>query len=210
MSYQGIFPEDNQVLGVSFNTNVNGTTVQGEIAYRPDFPLATGAGDQINQIGDKTGANDALNMVAVAGLDAAAATNLAGQITVVELLTSGDYFDLISAFERSTLGNVVDGSGNQISDLSSYNEAWYYSKPFIEYDTWSGTLGTTTAFTTTHPITAVLGADSSALVSEIGFVYVPDMDDNANGYVARNGFNEGAGSGTTKCLGAFGLSLIHI
>mgnify|MGYP003317156997 FL=1 len=96
MSYQGIFPEDNQVLGVSFNTNVSGTTVQGEIAYRPDFPLATGAGDQINQIGDKTGANDALNMVAVAGLDAAAATNLAGQITVVELLTSGDYFDLIS------------------------------------------------------------------------------------------------------------------
>ena len=62
----------------------------------------------------------------------------------------------------------------------------------------------TTAVTTTHPITAVLGADSSALVSEIGFVYVPDMDDNSNGYVSRNGFNEGAGNGTAKCLGAFG------
>ena len=204
MSYQGIFPEDNQVLGVSFNTNVNGTTVQGEIAYRPDFPLATGAGDQINQIGDKTGANDALNMVAVGGLDSVSTANLTSHITVVEALTSGDYFDLISAFERSTLGNVVDASGNQISDLSSYNQAYYYSKPYIEYDTWSGTLGTTTAFTTTHPITAALGADSSALVSEIGFVYVPDMDDNSNGYIARNGFNEGAGNGTTKCLGAFG------
>ena len=127
MSYQGIFPEDNQVLGVSFNTNVNGTTVQGEIAYRPDFPLATGAGDQINQIGDKTGANDALNMVAVAGLDAAAAANLTSHIAVVEALSGGDYFDLISAFERSTLGNVVDGNGNQISDLSSYSGAWYLS-----------------------------------------------------------------------------------
>ena len=30
------------------------------------------------------------------------------------------------------------------------------------------------------------------------------MDDNSNGYIARNGFNEGAGNGTTKCLGAFG------
>ena len=143
-------------------------------------------------------------MVAVGGLDSVSTANLTSHITVVEALTSGDYFDLISAFERSTLGNVVDASGNQISDLSSYNQAYYYSKPYIEYDTWSGTLGTTTAFTTTHPITAALGADSSALVSEIGFVYVPDMDDNSNGYIARNGFNEGAGNGTTKCLGAFG------
>ena len=47
--YQFIYPEDNQVLGMSFNTNVGGTTVQGEIAYRPDFPLATATGDQINQ-----------------------------------------------------------------------------------------------------------------------------------------------------------------
>ena len=35
---------------MSFNTNVNGTTVQGEIAIRPDFPLATGGSDQINQL----------------------------------------------------------------------------------------------------------------------------------------------------------------
>ena len=204
MSYQGIFPEDNKVLGVSFNTNVSGTTIQGELAYRPNFPLATSAGDQINQIGDKTGANDALNMVAVAGLNSAASASLNAQIAAVEALTSGDYFDLISAFERSTLGNVQDENGNPISDLSAYNGAWYYSKPYVEYDTWSGTFGTTTSFTATHPVTAGLGADSSALVTELGFVAVPDLNDAANGYIARNGFNEGAGSGTTKCLGAFG------
>ena len=58
--YQFIYPEDNQVFGMSFNTNVGGTTVQGEIAYRPDFPLATSAGDQINQIADASGTTLAL------------------------------------------------------------------------------------------------------------------------------------------------------
>ena len=203
MSYQGIFPEDNKILGMSFNTNVNGTTIQGEIAFRPDFPLATNAGDQINQIGDKTGANDALNMVAVAGLNAASSASLNGQIATIEAITSGDYFDLISAFERSSLGNVVDENGNEISNLSNYNAAWYYSKPYIEYDVISGTFGTTTSFTAGHPVSQSLGADSVAFLTELGFVSVPDLDD-TKGFVSRNGFNEGVGNGTTKCLGAFG------
>ncbi len=212
-TYRAIFPEDNQVLGLSFNTNVNGTTLQGELAYRPDFPLATGAGDQLNQIFDKNGSTDLLNMFAVAGIDvssAAGSAGLASFISVVEgtlAATSSslgtDFFDAIDAYERSSLGNVVDDNGNTISSLAAYSGNWYYSKPFIEYDVLSGTLGTTTAFTATHPVTAALGADSSALVTEVGFVSVMDMDDNANGYLARNGFNEGVAASTNKCLGAF-------
>ncbi len=205
MTYQGIFPEDNKILGMSFNTNVNGTTVQGEIAIRPDFPLATGGSDQINQIGDKTGANDALNMVAVGGVDAGAnAAFLGGQMAAIEALSGGDYFDILSSFERSSLGNVVDANGNEITDLSSYNARFYYSKPYIEYDVISGTFGTTTSFTAGHPITRMMGADSTVLLSEFGFVSVPDLDNANKGFVARGGFNEGAPSGTTKCLGAFG------
>ena len=80
----------------------------------------------------------------------------------------------------------------------------YYTTPFIEYDVWSGTVGTTTSFSASHPVTKTLGADSSVFLTELGFVSVPDLDDANKGFVARNGFNEGAGSGTTKCLGAFG------
>ena len=36
------------------NTNVGPTTVQAELSYRPDFPLAT-MSDQINQIADAAG-----------------------------------------------------------------------------------------------------------------------------------------------------------
>ena len=62
--FRFIYPEDNEIFGVSFNTNVGPTTVQAELSYRPDFPLATNAGDQINQIGDAAGVSAALTAFA--------------------------------------------------------------------------------------------------------------------------------------------------
>ena len=35
MTHQFIYPEDNQIIGASFSTNVGSTTVQGEISLRP-------------------------------------------------------------------------------------------------------------------------------------------------------------------------------
>ena len=215
MSYQGIFPEDNKILAGSFSTNVGSTTVQGELAFRPDFPLATDASDQIAQINDKNGAHDALNFVAVAGADAAAATAALGSVGTGDFLaftaTSAQtalgldadaYYTLVGNYERSTLGSVWDANGNPTTDLTSR----YYSKAFIEYDTWSGSLGTTTSFQASHPVTQNLGADSAAFLTEFGFVAVPDLDNTANGFVARGGANEGPSNGASKCLGVVGSS----
>jgi len=215
ISYQGIFPEDNKIISGSFSTNVGSTTVQGELAFRPDFPLATDAGDQIAQLNDKNGAHDALNFVAIAGADAAAATAALGSVGTGDFLaftaTSAQtaagldadaYYALVGAYERSTLGSVWDANGNPTTDLTSR----YYSKAFIEYDTWSGSLGTTTSFQASHPVTQGLGADSAAFLTEIGFVAVPDLDNATNGYVARGGANENPSNGGSKCLGAVGTS----
>ena len=212
ITYQGIFPEDNKIFSGSFSTNVGSTTVQGELAFRPDFPLATDAGDQIAQLNDKNGAHDALNFVAIAGADAAAASYgqgkgdaLAAVATAAQTaagLNADAYYTLVANYERSTLGSVWDANGNPTTDLTSR----YYSKAFIEYDTWSGSLGTTTSFQASHPITQGLGADSAAFLTEIGFVAVPDMDNTANGYVARGGANENPSNGAAKCLGAVGTS----
>ena len=62
--YELIYPEDLDAIGFSFNTNLSGTAIQGEITYRPDFPLAHNAGDQLAQIGDVSGAFDMLDMFA--------------------------------------------------------------------------------------------------------------------------------------------------
>ena len=60
-------------MGVSFNTNVEGTTVQGELTYRPNYPLATLTGDQINSIGDASGATAALSVFAAQSYGTSAA-----------------------------------------------------------------------------------------------------------------------------------------
>ena len=216
ITYQGIFPEDNQIFAASFSTNIGATTVQGELAYRPDFPLATDASDQINQLNDKSGANDALNFTAIAGADAAAAAyevgsgdGIAAYATGVQNaagLPADTYYTLVANFERSTLGDVVDANHNATSDLTSR----YYSKAYIEYDTWSGSLGTTTSYPASHPVTQGLGADSSVLLTEIGFVAIDGLDNTANGFVARGGANEGPANGTTKCLGAAGSSYANL
>ena len=215
ITYQGIFPEDNQIFAASFSTNIGATTVQGELAYRPDFPLATDASDQINQLNDKNGANDALNFTAIAGADAAAANAAVGSAGSGDVLAAtatgvqtalglpdDTWYTLVANFERSTLGNVMDANHNATTDLTSR----YYSKAYIEYDTWSGSLGTTTSFPASHPVTQSLGADSSVLLTEVGFVSIDGLDNATNGFVARGGANEGPSNGTTKCLGATGTS----
>ena len=218
IDYRGIFPEDLKVFALSGSTNVGGTTVQAELAYRPNFPLATGAGNQINQLNDKNGANDALNMTAVGG-GYATATGRAGFNALIDgicdLVTQSDcgvdgnatansaaFYAGLGAYERSTLGKVWDANGNETTDLTSR----YYSKAYIEYDVLSGTLGTTTSFQASHPVTVGLGADSSVFLSEIGFVSINDLNDAKYGHVSRGGWNEGAASATEKCLGAFGQS----
>jgi hypothetical protein len=96
------------------------------------------------------------------------------------------------AFNRSSLPAL--SRANTVSD--------YYSTPFIEKDVWSFDLGTTTSFNASHPITASIGADSSALLTEIGAVAIAGLDNAADGYIARRGYQEGIGN--EKCLGPFG------
>ena len=204
MKYQFIYPEDIEVMGMSFNTNVAGTVVQGEVAYRPDFPLATTAGDQINAIGDVSGATAALSNFAAQSYGTTAAK--VGLIMAYETVVDGvcaagcgtdpngnaiTTFDgLISYNTRSSLAN-----GATYSATSDYRSKAYHD----DMDVWSFDLGTTTSFTASDPVTQFLGADSSFLLTELGIVHIDGMDDLGKGFVARGGSVEG--SGGHLCLG---------
>ena len=201
--YQFIYPEDLQVFGMSFNTNVGGTTVQGEIAYRPDFPLATSAGDQINQIADASGTTLALtafghDTYALAPTSVPAGLTIPGVVNTLAGASaiSKDFGTLLKAAKRSSLP-VIDSSLVKVYDATSY----YRSTAYIEYDVLSADIGTTTSFTASHPITRGLGADSAAFLTELAMVQIQDMDNMNKGFVARNGFNEG--NGEHLCLGIF-------
>ena len=194
---QFIYPE-NTILGASFNTNVNSTTVQGEVSYRPDFKLATGLGDQVNQISDAAGTSLALTLFGIESgqttmHDAILWQSLEG---VVDTVGGGDFtmLSLVQGIERSSLPNLT-------AQATAASQADYRSSAFIEYDTWSFDVGTTTLFSPSSQVAQGLGADSAVLLSELGAVYIAGMDNKRNGFVARNGFNEG--SGEYLCLGIF-------
>ena len=58
--YRFIYPEDLRYGHVQ--QNIAGTTVQAELTYRPDFPLATNGGDQGQQISDAAGTTQLLSI----------------------------------------------------------------------------------------------------------------------------------------------------
>ena len=338
MQYQLIYPEDLTSLGFSGSTTYNGTAIQMEVNYRPDFPLATAVGDQISQIGDVSGAYNMLDMFAyntIAGLgnsnsdnydtgcvdendtpgdvmcnqdgdtisaavaarflldDDAASNAFASHLAPLEghAATPAGTVDFLTAVAtgaagagyefvndngalgfQTYLGSLNSGNGlafaagafnKAIQDgayaqglvgaglgtaddaavdatltgagyvgavnnsalvagaywggLMNFNRSSlapiaqantvndYYSTPFIKYDVWTLDIGTTTSFNASHPVTQGLGADSSALLTEVGVVSIPDLDNDKNGYVARNGFQ--AGIGADKCLGGYGALL---
>jgi hypothetical protein len=218
MTHQFIYPEDNQIVGASFSTNVGSTTVQGEISLRPDFPLATPASSQINQIADAAGTTQMLNWLAYAGLNGSG-TNTSRGLGADSTDATGDTLQAVLWATRSGMDALLGGNAYDIavrdfkrSSLPSISQATvtagdYNSTPFLRYDVLSIDLGTTTSFTASDPITVGLGADSAAILTEIAMVQINELD-NTRGYVARGGF-AASGDDPSKCGGVTGGSITN-
>jgi hypothetical protein len=200
--YQLYYEEDIEVIGASFNTNIGGTTVQGEMAFRPEMPLATSVGDQVNQIADASGVTLALTAFGhdtyalapaniPAGLFIPATVNTLNDAT----LLSVDFDTLLQNSQRSSLPRIL----RQLTSQVGLN---YNSTSAIRYDVLTADIGTTTSFSASHPVNQILGSDTAVLLTELATVRVQSMNNRVNGFVARNGFNEG--SGEHLCLGIFG------
>jgi hypothetical protein len=191
--YEFIYPENIQAMGISANTNIGGMTVQAEVTYRPDFPLATAIADQANQLGDSVGTTALLSLAVaqnIFGSDpdftatmAQYNANVDSEAGITDMMTS------IKSFNRSYLPRI---------SLSTIAAGDFYTTPYLEYDVWSGTVGTTSSFTASHPVTAGLGADSAVFLTELGFVHIVDLPSNT-GFVNRGGYRDGVGG--EKCGG---------
>ena len=199
--YQFVYPEDNEIFGASFSTNVNGTMLNGEVSYRPDFPLAHSLGEQAAQLQDITGVTTALTLAGYAGanLDSTGvkATRIAQMRTAYEsIYGAGSYNTLLLNNTRSSLPQLANAGSPGVD---------FNTTPYINKDIWSFDIGTTTTFTASDPIVTTIGADSAFLLTELAGGFISDMNNMRDGYIARSGFNEG--SGEYLCLGMFkGLS----
>jgi hypothetical protein len=149
----------------------------------------------------------AIRTSAAVGDTLAAATATCGGHTVTgnyteAFYTDGAYGDFALSVGAAYEGGTVLFNRSSLPALTQANtRSDYYSTPFIEKDVWSFDVGTTTSFAASHPVTASLGADSSAFLTEFGAVMIDGLD-NTEGYIARNGYQEGIGN--EKCLGPFG------
>lgn len=105
-----VYPEDIQMYGVSFNTNIGSWSLAGEYSFRPNVPLQVHITDVIftglqpafpdnDIVSDPSGVNALINQVAAAlGVDPNAVTNLVPGI-------GGDLLDLT----RATLPGAENG-----------------------------------------------------------------------------------------------------
>ena len=150
--YDFVFPEDNQILGTSFSTVVDGTVVQGEVSYRPDFPLATPASSQINQLADASGATQLLNWLAFNGVDglgqtAATTGDATGdglQLTLgLQVLANGGAYSGGAATTESYTETIRDFKRSSLAAISTdtVKAGDYYSTPYLNYDVWSADIG---------------------------------------------------------------------
>ena len=151
--YEFMYPENIKALGVSMNTNVGSTTVQAELTYRPNFPLATSAADQGQQLSDAVGTTNLLaQAVAKGGHDAAV---LGGASAGAEAREAGLALS-IAQYQANVAGGSEATGATILAALKSFNRSYlprisaatvaagdYYTTAFLENDTWSGTLGTT-------------------------------------------------------------------
>ncbi len=242
--YEFIYPENLNAMGISASTNVNGMTVQGEITYRPDFPLATSAADQGQQLSDSAGTTGLLSIGVAQGVHQACRDAVltdggnsdpsttdkitaAGQINtfakVGAILADEGTYPTASVKCGALAASVTayrDGNNDSdaewtdvVTSLKSFNRSTlprvslatvaagdYYTTPYLEYDVWSGTFGTTSTFTASHPIVQQLNADSAVFLTEIGVVHVDGLDFANHGGVNRGGYRDGVGG--EKCGGA--------
>ena len=125
VTYQFVYPEDNEVFGLSANTNVGSTMVQAEVTYRPQFPLATNAWDQVAQIADVSGVTGGLTAFAIhntvaayAALTCVSTDNPSGSTSTANGLTfcnavEDDGIPVVTSPTKATmttvLGSWVDG-----------------------------------------------------------------------------------------------------
>ena len=189
--YEFIYPENLQAMGVSMNTNVGATTVQAELTYRPNFPLHTAPADQGQQLSDAAGSTMLLTMGVIQGMAgdfAAALSSYASNVEGATFATAKDMITAAGGFKRSYLPAI---------SLATVAAGDYYTTPYFEYDVLSGTIGTTSSFSASHPITAGLQADSAALVTELGFVHVDGLTQDKP--INRGGYRDGVGG--VKCGG---------
>ena len=181
------YPEDIQSYGMSFNTTIFGWGVQGDFTYRPDAPF------QVDS--DSLTISGVWYSCTLQVGSPAASTAIGGPTGSLTQIREADGS---GAAPQCLPGS---GAGKKISGVI-YNEMF------------TANLGTTATFTQSEWWVDALGGDLAIFVTELGFVHVPDVEEQndavlsptaANGTRVAQYQNTGCNASTLGLGGLLGL-----
>jgi hypothetical protein len=152
------YPEDIEAWGTSFNTTILGWGVQGDFTYRHNAPFQVDT-DSL------TIAGAWLNCAFQVGTPGAS-TFIGGPTGVLTFLRQPDGSGVLPQCVPGTAG-----AGQKISGV-------------IRNEMYTAQVGTTATFTASEWWVEMLDADLGVLVTEVGMVFVPDVE---NSYINAGG-----------------------
>lgn len=188
--YQAYYPEDIQTFGASIATNIGSTTVNVEVAYRPDFPFQIDVADLINNQIDSTGGSLVQSATIVAG----AAAGGAAAATTLATRASDQRWSAMPLCDLSS-------SGNASLEMANYN----YCDGTAEFDAWTLNTNFISFLSPSSPVVQEMGADSGSMLLDLGAVYLPDLN-YAQGVVSANHFYSGHDVFQNGCNDSTGTS----
>tara|TARA_B100001059_G_C17794777_1_gene562365 strand:+ start:29 stop:1846 length:1818 start_codon:yes stop_codon:yes gene_type:complete len=135
------YPEDIRLYGVSFQTSINGTSVGGELSYRPNMPLQLNTGDMSRTalVNAGTGQDNTHR-----GTTSAFGSEISGyerQEVYQAQVSAIHYIDRIMGASRlSLVGEVGVNYIAGIGDLKFGRDSLFGQSPFVEGDGGAGVL----------------------------------------------------------------------
>ena len=188
--YQAYYPEDIETFGASLSTNIGSTTMNVEVAYRPDYPFQIDVSDLVNNQLDSSG-----------GSLVQTATIVAGTAAVSEALAAS--FASRATDQRWSAAPLCDlsSSGNASVEMAGYN----YCDGTAEFDAWTLNTNFISLMSPSSPIVQEMGADSGSMLLDLGAVYVPSLD-YAQGIVSAGHFYAGHDVNQNGCNDTTGTS----
>ncbi|MGF1456965.1 MAG: DUF1302 domain-containing protein [Alphaproteobacteria bacterium] len=184
------FPDNIELIGFSFNTQLFGTALSGEMAYFPDLPLQLTDSEINGRIID----NDTSS-----GLTA-------GELLRAPLLLQA-YTELGGAGAiPAAQAAIASETGRRYAVGQSSRGVGDIFEAFVPADAITGQLSTVSVFAGAHWLPNLLAADQSVLVLNAGFMWVPDLPDLSESVVNAPGCELGHPVLTTSLTLSSGTS----
>ena len=190
--YQAYYPEDIQTFGASLSTNIGPTTMNVELAYRPDYPFQVDIADLLNNQIDSSGGSlvQSFTTLPVTAAASEALTNALAAVLNDQRWSSKPLCDLSS-------------SGNASIEMPGYN----YCDGTAEFDAYTVNVNFIRSLAPSHPAVVAMGADAGSFLLDIGMVNVPDLN-KTQGVVSSGQFYSGNDVNNNGCKNTIGTTLL--